>query len=149
MGLFGVGRAKPRTPAQIVAHVDLARGIVCELGPEDTRETIERRLGTPTKTDKNGLYYEQVGLHFNVPKGGRVTGWSIFFTPEILEHWTWGERRTSAPTERDVIAWLGEPTKRETDEEELSLTWEKSSTLWIIVDYALDGALNDVMVDFE
>jgi hypothetical protein len=148
MGLFGFGREKPRTPEQIVPHVDLARGTVCELGREDTRETIERRLGTPTKTEKTGLLYEQIGLHFNVEKKGRITGWSIFFSPEILAHWTWGERRATAPNERDVIALLGAPTKRETDEEELMLTWEKGS-LVIVVDYALEGALNDVMVDFE
>jgi hypothetical protein len=146
LSLFGLGE-KPRTPAQIVPNVDLARGIVCELGREDTRETIERRLGAPTKRDANGLHYEQVGLMFNVTKSGRITGWSVFFSPEILAHWTWTDRRSNAPNEADVVTLLGAPTKRETDDEEVMLTWERGNIV-ILVDYALDGALNDVMVDF-
>ncbi|MGE0402336.1 MAG: hypothetical protein AB7T06_36885 [Kofleriaceae bacterium] len=147
MGLFGFGREKPRTPAQIVPHVDLARGTVCELGREDTRDTIERRLGTPTRRDKNGVLYDQIGLQLSVTKSGRITGWSIFFSPEILAHWTWGERRGAAPNEAEVTALLGAPAKRETDEEEIMLTWERGG-IAILVDYALDGTLNDVMVDF-
>lgn len=147
MGLFGFGREKPRTPAQIVATVDLVRGIVCELARDDDRAAIERRLGTPTKTEKTGLLYEQIGLHFNVEKTGPITGWSIFFSPEILPHWTFSARRTTAPGERDVVALLGAPSKRETDEEEIMLTWERAG-MTILVDYALDGSLNDVMVDF-
>ena len=106
MGLFGFGREKPRTPAQIVATVDLVRGMVCELGRDDDRAAIERRLGTPTKTEKTGLLYEQIGLHFNVEKTGPMTAFSIFFTPSILPHWTWSNRRNVAPTEADVIALL-------------------------------------------
>lgn len=147
LSLFGLGE-KPRSPAQIVPHVDLVRGTVCELGREDDRTSIERRLGAPTKRDANGLHYEQVGLTFAVTKSGRITGWSIFFSPEILAHWTWGERRSGAPTEADALTLLGSPAKRETDEEEVMLTWERGGVT-IIVDYALDGALNDVMVDYE
>mgnify|MGYP003524395122 CR=1 FL=1 len=147
MGLFGFGREKPRTPAQIVATVDLVRGMVCELGRDDDRAAIERRLGTPTKTEKTGLLYEQIGLHFNVEKTGPITGFSIFFTPSILPHWTWSNRRSVAPTEADVLALLGSPTKRETDEEEIMLAWDRAG-FSILVDFALDGTLNDVMVDF-
>ena len=147
MRLFGFGRDKPRTPAQIVAHVDLVRGSVCELGREDTRDTIERRLGTPTKTDKAGVHYEQIGLHFAVAKTGTITGWSIFFAPDILPYWTWGDRRAGAPREADVLVLLGPPSKRDTDDEELMLAWERRG-VEIFVDYALDGTLNDVMVDF-
>lgn len=149
MGLFSsLFGEKPRTPAQIVPHVDLERGIVCELGREDTRETIGKRLGRPTRSDKNGVFYDQIGLHFSVAKTGRITGWSIFFSPEIAPHWTWSAQRTIAPNEAAVIALLGAPSKRETDEEELMLTWERGA-LSILVDYALDGTLNDVMVDYE
>ncbi|MFN0249896.1 MAG: hypothetical protein ACKV2T_23635 [Kofleriaceae bacterium] len=147
LSLFGLGE-KPRTPAQIVPHVDLARGIVCELGREDNRTTIERRLGVPTKRDANGVRYAQVGLLFRVTKTGTITGWSIFFSPEILVHWRWKELGSRPPSEADVVKLLGAPTKRETDDEEVMLTWERGNVT-IMVDYALDGALNDVMVDFE
>lgn len=147
MGLFGFGREKPRTPEQIVATVDLVRGLVCELGRDDDRKAIERRLGTPTKSDKKGLYYDQVGLHFNVAKTGAMTGWSIFFSPEVLPHWTWGERRTVGMTEPNVIELLGAPMKVERDEEEIMLSWERGG-IAILVDFALDGTLNDVMIDF-
>lgn len=147
MGVFGFGREKPRAPEQIVATIDLARGLVCELGRHDQRAEIERRLGTPSRTDKTGLHYEQIGLHIDVEKSGSITAWSVFFSPEILPHWTWGERRYAAPRETDVVALLGAPSKRETDEEELMLAWERPG-LVILVDYALDGALNDVMIDF-
>lgn len=149
MGLFGLGREKARTPEQIVATVDLARGMVCELGRTDDRAAVERRLGRPTKSDKVGLSYDQIGLHVAVAKAGTITGWSIFFSPTVTPHWTWGERRiTRPPAEADVLALLGAPAKRETDEEELMLMWERGS-MTILVDYALDGTLNDVMVDYE
>ncbi len=147
MGLFGFGRDKPRTPAQIAATVDLVRGSVCELGRHADRAAIEGRLGTPTKTEKTGLVYEQVGLRIEVEKTGTITGWSIFFSPAVLPHWTWGGSHTRAPREAEVMALLGPPTTRETDEEELMLTWERAG-MTILVDYALDGSLNDVMVDF-
>lgn len=147
LSLFGLGE-KPRTPAQIVPHVDLARGIVCELGREDDRASIERRLGVPTRRDANALHYEQVGLMLNVTTTGRLTSWSIFFSPGILAHWTWNDRRSGPPSEAEAVRLLGAPTKRETDEEEVMLTWERGD-LAIVVDYAHDGTPNDVMVDFD
>lgn len=149
LSLIGLGE-KPRTAEQIAPTIDLARGIVCDIGREDTRETIKRRLGVPTETRKHGLFYEQIGLHIGVAKTGRVTGWSVMFSP-LVPPLTWiasGERRTGEPPpEAKVLALLGTPTKRETDDEELMLTWERAG-ITILVDYALDGAMNDIFVDF-
>jgi hypothetical protein len=149
MGLFSFfsRREKPRSPSGISPHVDLERGIVCELGRDDRRETIERRLGTPTRKESSGLFYDQIGLQISVTKTGGITGWGIMFSSAILQYWRWGDRRTPGLTEPDVIKLLGAPTKVERDDEELMLTWERGG-MTILVDYALDGTLNDVFVDF-
>lgn len=143
LSFLGIGtRGTPRTAEQLVPAVDLANGTVCELGRDDTRTTVEQRLGPPTSVVKAGIQYEQIGLHVGVATLGTMGSWSILVTPEILPLW-----RGLPATEAHVVALFGEPTKRETDDEELMLHWELAR-MYVLVDFGLDGRLHDVFIDF-
>lgn len=153
MGLFSrMILGAPRTAAGIVPALDLDRLTVCELAAGATQAQIENRLGPAsdfTMRRKGQLAYPQIGLQLSLDDRRTLVGFSVFAGPGIFEAYTWepGRMRT-VPDEAWFIRTLGEPTARGADEEELMLEW-KRGTQFIGVDFTLDGALADVLVDYR
>lgn len=142
---------RPRTPSALAPTIDLERRTVCDLGRSDTRDSIEKRLGPPGsfwQRRKGQLVYSQIGLQVSIDDRFALIGVSVFFAG-VAEQYRWGPTRAVAPpTEAQAIALLGPPTKREVDAEEIMLEWTAGG-VFLGLDYALDGTLADLFIDFD
>jgi len=142
----------PHTGAMIVPELDLSSLTICGLGSTATRAEIEQRLGPPSDyfmRRKGQLSYPQLGLQLTVDDQQILVGFSVMDGPGIFEQYAWKPGRSRAvPEEAWFVARLGQPTSRETDEEEVMLEWRRG-TVFVGVDFTLKGRLADVFVDYR
>lgn len=142
----------PRTATSIVPVLDFSRLTICGLEAGATQTAIEQRLGPASDfamRRKGQLAYPQIGLQLSLDDRRTLVGFSVFAGPGIFEQYQWMPgRRSAVPDEAWFVRTLGAATSSATDEDERVLEW-RSGTLFVGIDFTLDGVLADVLVDYR
>lgn len=139
--------------------VDAKRLTIGGLGAGATLAEVEQRFGPPESwfdRRKGMLDYPELGLRLTIDREKKLStfevlpldgAWSSLGDDPSSFGGRWLPWDTDEPPdEKKLIELRGEPTARETDEEELSLEWDSGEEIFVAADFGLDGKLRSFWV---